>query len=359
MLYTLVAYYLLGALLYRRRRVLTPKIRIFVCLLPAFFITAFRNISVGNDTYVYARAFDLLDTTNTLRNLIVNSRFESGFNIVEYAFKWVGADYYVMQVCISIFIYFSLGRFIFRYSTNPWITMFVFVTTRDMFGPMNTIRMWMAISVLLFSIDAIIGRKLLRFILLTILASMFHFSALIFPIAYFLYKVKIDFRIISITLILSTSILLLGRSFFQWLSTQINRYSGYLNSQYFDVSDNIAIYLELLLNLTYYCLLYFIHKKMAALGVETTGVDQLAYLAALLSVAMSIIGLTNAITSRVTAYFSIFLIVSLPNALHRVQRKNRAILIPAFILLMTLQFVIVITLRPHWSGIIPYSFLWD
>ena len=359
MLYALLAYYLFGTALRKNYRAFSPKMRIFICLLPAFIITAFRDISVGNDTYVYARAYNLLNTNQELFTFLSNSRFEIGYNLVEFFFKKLGADYYVMQFAITLFIYYSLGRYILKYSMNPWLSCFVFLTTRDFFGPMNTTRMWLAISVILFSLDFLVNRQFVRFILLTALASLFHFTALVFVVMYFFYQVEIDYRIISITTVLSLAVLIMGRSFFLWLTSRINRYSGYLDSAYFNVRDNIAIYIELLLNIAYFTLLYAINKKMSARGITTTGIDKLTYSASLIAVAMSIIGLTNAITSRVAAFFTVFLIISLPNALRRVKKENKVILIPAFILLMIVQFVVVIVFRPHWSGIIPYNFLWN
>lgn len=360
MLYWFLLYYVVGIYISANHKFLKKRNQIVMCLLPALFISAFRNIAVGNDTYVYSRAYDLLNTNQGLIQLIKESRFEIGYVTIEYLFKSLGLSYYAMQVVLCCFVYYSLSRFIYKYSKNVWVSSFVFLTTRDMFGPMNTIRMWLAIAILLYSVRFIIERKPVKFILIVLLATSFHFTAIVFVVAYFLYKYQAGFKLTTIVLTASVAILVIARPFFTWITRSINRYGGYLNTVYFGSDRNIAVFIELALNIVFLILLSVERRKKVSVNENEAQMYHLSYIAALLSVALSVIGLSNSIMSRISSFYSVFLLASLPNALSRIKNKNnRVIIMGLFIVLMSLQYLIVIIFRPNWSGIIPYSFMWN
>ena len=117
--YGLVIYYLFGFFFLKKNVSKRTKRRyVFWALLPAFLLVAFRSVSVGNDTYTYYYAFEKYRARGDFEDIMSASLREPGFLLLNYMCIKLGRSYTFMQVLISAFTYFSLYRFISRYSVG-------------------------------------------------------------------------------------------------------------------------------------------------------------------------------------------------------------------------------------------------
>ena len=112
---------------------------------------------------------------------------------------------------------------------------------------MNVIRMYCAIAILIYAIPCVLKRRLGAFLLVVVLASLFHKSSFIFIVLYPLCirkynRVEHGFIIFS-----SIIIAYLGASFFEWLTTSLDLYEGYVNEERFDNMNHTAVFLGLLI----------------------------------------------------------------------------------------------------------------
>ena len=100
-------------------------------------------------------------------------------------------NYQTYVSLVALFVMFSYMRFIRKYSPSP------IQSVLYLFGLMyftllfDALKQAMAMSVLLFAFDAIIDKKPIKFILLVLLASTFHFPALVFLPAYWIGRMKV------------------------------------------------------------------------------------------------------------------------------------------------------------------------
>lgn len=355
-------YYGIGSIFTLKQKYEVNKnLKIVLALLPMFILVGFRGINIGSDTWFYAHVFENIGSQDSLLKAIANSRYEIGFVVLNYIFAKVGFTYNMLQVTITFFICFSIGKFFKRYCVNVWIGSYVFYTLRYMLGPMNTVRMWIAIAILLFSIPYLQKQRPIQFFGIVVMASLFHSTALVFLVLYPLCKVRLTKRKIVLLYIIALVIGAMGTSFFAWLTKSINMYSGYLTSKYFVYDNNVAVFLNLAIDLCLVVFIFYEYRKELDEGIEKNteinSLDNIIKVALLLIVAIDIVGLRNTIMNRISAYFGMFLVIAIPSAIKKINFKyNREIIWLGMGGLLALQFLVVMIFRPEWNSVVPYYF---
>ena len=228
---------------------------------------------------------------------------------------------------------------------------------------MNVIRMWIVIAILLYSIPYIQTRNLVPFCFIVILATMFHYSALIFFIMYPMTKMKITIGKISLIFLISTLIAIMSTPIFTFITNKIGLYENYITPIRFNTTENIAVKLSLAVSICFLALATFTHiwvKKYDISKLNNQGVlsiEYISYIAMILTVSINIIGLSNNIMGRIIHYFSIFLLIVIPYSLKNIKSLKYRFFVKLIIMvLMFTKYSVVMTLRPEWYQVTPYEF---
>lgn len=336
------------------------KLFTFIQLLPLYILSAFRDVSVGTDTSTYFRAYNSVNIMNTLGDNIQLSRMEPGYVTLEYMCKLGGFSFLVLQIIISTFIYFSFYNFIQKNSENVSFSCSLFVSLKMFCGIMNTTRMWIAIAILLYSYEYIKSQKIIRFSMVVIIASLFHRTALIFLILYFLSVSKKTKRSIIIVFLITIIVFFMRANFFNYITEKIGVYQDYITGQYFEGKPGIVVYIGLLVNLS---IILFSYSNKAIgfnFSMEKKTLDykkNMLSMSAVVILSLSIIGLTNTIMSRISAYFIPAVIIFFPNAINNVKEKKYGrIALLVISILLYFMFYVVLKLRPGWYGVTNYKF---
>lgn len=124
---------------------------------------------------------------------------ESSGHTRNIAIQWVmkavsdatDGDYQVFIGVISAFIMVSFAAFIYRFSPSPIQSILLYFGLLFYSFVFSALKQSIAMAIILLSSFAIADRKPLWFILLTLLASMFHFPAIIFLPAYWISHMKL------------------------------------------------------------------------------------------------------------------------------------------------------------------------
>lgn len=369
----LATFYILCILLEKMHRIkVKNKIWILILVLPLFIIAAFRAPSVGNDTLNYLKSYTVVSQESFFS--ATQSRMEIGYVIYMRVIALFGFSYLGFQIITSAFTLFSISRFIYKYSNSAAFSFFVFMTIRMFFGMMNISRQYLAVAILLFSVEFIRDRKFIKFALLVLVASGFHFTAIIFLIAYPLVNLKLNAK--KTILLIGAGIIsgLLFDKMVQVFVSVTGRYAGYLEGGYFNFERNIAIYLNLAINLLF-LLVAFITKYWSAGQSQKYSLvsnsmkkthnhrisdEQLWYTFCLLTLILSIVGLNATILGRVETYFSVFLLAYIPSVIKHIKSKDlRAIVTLGIIAGLFASFVVVMVFRPYWTTVFPYQWYWN
>lgn len=337
----------------QNKRLTKKRIWIIFLIIPLFILVGFRGIDIGNDTGNYYRIYNTISKESILSN--IDYRMESGYIIIMRFFGFLGCNYLTFQLIVSFFIYFSLGKFLYKYSENIAFSILVFICLRFMFFTMNIVRQCIAISILFYSVKYIEKKELLKFISIVILASTFHNSAIIFILFYCFSYIRFSLRKATIFslifIILGTLASPIVNIFFE------GRYIGYFDSQYSDMDGNVAVYLQLLSYILFVLLAYFTNYYKEIGHIKKNFVMRISFTASMLAMYLGFISLNLALLDRLIAYFSVYYIIYLPSLLKYLKRNKIILLIGYCIFIyLFLYFYIITKYRQSWNHVIPYHF---
>lgn len=177
------------------------KLCIFIALLIPILLSGLRMIGVGTDTALYPKAlyeaakvtdnfYDYLNTRVYVpyRYRLV-SEWEIGYNfLIFYTTKIFGSYQFILlvtHIIIIVLLYGSFKRFEGTLSKTYGVFVFYFLY----YGvSLNAMRQWLAMAVILFGTKYLVENNDIKFFLSIVIAVLFHNSAIIGIIIWFVYK---------------------------------------------------------------------------------------------------------------------------------------------------------------------------
>ena len=190
---------------------------------------------------------------------------------------------------------------IWKYSYYPCVSLLIFCSMK-LLTATSIYRQWCAIAILMYSIKFIYERKFKSFVLLVLLAFLFHRTALLFLVVYFIYKMKVTINQIMIAFFTSIGLIFVGKN----LLPILNNFARTKES----LSYNGGISLYVVLWLVVFFSYFFCRRKM------NDDLYRVPFNAVLVAATLQSISFTFSNWSRAILYFSIFLIILLPNTLY-------------------------------------------
>lgn len=120
------------------------------------------------------------------------TNFNIGFSyLTKILYGITGGNYQSYVTILSAFMMFSYLHFIGKYSPSPIQSILYFLGLLYYTFLFDALKQGLAMSVLLFSFDAILERRPITFFSLVLIASLLHFPALVFLPAYWLGRMRI------------------------------------------------------------------------------------------------------------------------------------------------------------------------
>jgi EpsG family len=167
---------------------LNEKTQRFLFLIIAFlhlmFLHTFFDASLFPDLKGYATYFNNISKPQPFH-------LEIGWFFLNKILYGISHNDFILIFSVSLVIIVCYLITIKRYSAIPWLSVFLLLCT-VFYNSLFVLRQNLAIPICLMTIPYIVERKLIKFTLLTLLAVSFHYSALIWFLAYFIYPIKIN-----------------------------------------------------------------------------------------------------------------------------------------------------------------------
>lgn len=159
-------------------------------------ISGFREITVGRDLINYIPRFVELGNSSwsELLNVAQRYSFEYGFAIVCKIMYKINSSPHFFLLITSICVGVGFFR-ISIYSKLPLFTYFLLYSYGLFGSSLNVIRQFIALSILTFGIKYIVNRKILKFLLVVLIASSIHSTSIVFIALYFLYDIDFTSKI--------------------------------------------------------------------------------------------------------------------------------------------------------------------
>lgn len=326
---------------YTRKKV--KSVFIFLITLQLIIILALRHSSVGYDLNTYINFFRAVSVDPGYH--IVNHRFEIGYKILNYIISLISGNEQAFVAIISVITLIPIGVIIYRYSKMPFLSYIVLISFNYYAFLFSGLRQGIAYSLVLLSYIFIKESKPFKFIVLVLLTSLFHKSALIFLPAYFIYRIKLTKRRILVYVFINSLIYMLRKPIM----------SFFINNFYdtFSIVESSS-YTWLALSITIVVLAGFTYRRILEQSPDSVGLYSLLLIGISLMLFASVV---NNIM-RVADYYYIFIILFIPEVLY-VLKKNRLILIVGYLVIIAIILIYLRFLYGNLFGNIPYRFFWN
>lgn len=327
---------------------------LFILIFLLFFSTL-RFPKEATDTANYFRLFDEINNPNYHIKLALKP--EWGYWSFNKLIGLFTRNHQIFLFVINVFVLCSIFNFINKYSQNVWFSILLFIFLGYFDSTMTLIRFNIALAITLFAYPYIITRKTIKFFLCVFIASLFHISAWVFAISYFINlksltnKKYIVFLISLIILYFFTDKLI--HSFFDIFSF----YSSYENNATFGVqsSAKVAPILEFLILLLITIFSHYNIRKKKQISIET-----LIFNLTLIACYFTMLSFIFTPIGRIGKYFAIGTIVLLPNVIESIENVKHKFFLRTFIItIFILRYFIIAYFRPEWYQIYPYKFFFE
>jgi len=301
------------------------KIGAYVLSTLSFFIVSAIRYDVGTD-YLYRYAPDYIN----MGNGIDITNLEIGFKLIVKICLFITKDYAILFAVTSAIIIGLTFYTIFKESPYPALSVTIYFLTGFFFHSLNLMRQYLAISVLLLSYKYLIDKRYIVYIISVIIAVLLHSTSAVIAIAMLLCDKEVfDLKR---TIIVSILLLVFGKYIWQLVIELIvnhTRFGTYIGSQ-FDKSQLRVN--DIIVNAILYIIIYYLYKNTKEVGrTEKFFLNMQAC-----SLFFMILASTMYLLFRLSFYFGIFNIISIPYFLKKSDLQAKKKIIVIAILMITL-----------------------
>lgn len=152
-----------------------------------------RKNTVGTDIHNYIDGFFIKDGESSWREILLNYDEEYLFHILCKILYSICEDERFFLICTSIIIVLPLAITYIKNVKRMPLLVFLLFMGMDMFAMIfSGLRQAMAVSFVFAAYPLFIKRKTVKYLLVTVFASLFHISALVGILFYIAYNIKIS-----------------------------------------------------------------------------------------------------------------------------------------------------------------------
>ena len=278
-----------------------------------FILLALRREDVGTDIVSYIKYFRASRDYGLFEFLKFFSN-EHGFYVLLKIINMLAfGNEQLFLAIIAAATVFPLMYFYTKESENQLITISFFLILPVFTMQFSGLRQALAIALIVPAYYMVKQRKLLKFVLIVILASLFHLSALVALVLYPIYYIKWSRKMLFFIVPAIAVIYYFNAPIYIFLVSVLGEeYAGYG-----EISETGA-FMMLLLFILCFVFSYFMMDNEKA-DEDTKGLRNILVVAT----ALQCFSISNPIASRMNYYFMVFIPVLIPKIINRSSEKNR------------------------------------
>ena len=163
--------------------------------LALFKVSAFRR-ATGYDYNLYGGWY--YDYFFKSIDALTTEKVEKGFSIPFKIMSRVFYDYQAMFIVIALVITLLVMVYIYKKSSNVFISVSAFLCFGLFFNSMNFMRQIIASAIVMYALRYIESKQFLRFLAIVLFASTIHFSALLMIPFFFILQIRMNYIVLGI-----------------------------------------------------------------------------------------------------------------------------------------------------------------
>lgn len=318
---TLILLIILYLLYLRYSRVDFYKLRkksLFLISFILIFISGFRHEGVGNDTYAYMMHFN--DVSYSWQEIItqfiphymtpVNGAKDPGMDVFDKTMQIIGLTDRLYLIVVSAITICTIAVFLFNYAKN-WQALFLsyafFVVILFNYIPNSALRQSLAVSCLLWAYIYLKKDNKRTFVILVLLGSTFHKSALIALALLPLFLYVSHKNIIRYSIILFVLFLALPSTIALYLSGEGTLYSEYATGGFYSQNSKPVMFILVI------AIMYSLSLYLRKFNKDNQNESKLMLSGASLAFIFTPLIWADPSAIRLLAYFGLFLPILIGN----------------------------------------------
>lgn len=317
--------------------------KVNLVIIPILLLTllaGLRDRYVGTDTWTYTQPFNPNYDNTTL---VLDANVEYGYQIFVYLINYLTNEYYWYLFIMALITVILMILAIRKYSIDYLLSIYIYITFGFYTFLFNTVRQAIALAILFYGVKFFLEKKLLKYILVVFIASLFHISAwVMLPFYFFIhFKLRVELKV-AFTFISS---LLASSVVIKYLSANNQRYEHYTQT-----SENAGGYLLLIFYSVIALALYVFGRNLRENNKSYNLLEQLYFCGLVFVIPITLLGTDPSGPQRVLYNFSVYLILLIPLVI-----KDKFNQLGYKILFYILGFVYFMMMTYSLYGIYPYE----
>ncbi len=322
------------------------KLSCFIFSFLWILISGLRGLSVGEDTFAYKN--DFIAYSNTPWTVLINNVLlkisnvdnmlegyqinkDPGFRLLTKIMSIVAPTFQLYLILVAVIFMSLLGRFLYKNTEKPFLGFILFDCLFYSFYAITGIRQTLATAlIVLVGYDYIKERKILKFLILSLIAFLIHKSSICFMPFYFLCKIKIN----KISIGLFSLLIVLSFIYRYQMMNFLSTFMGYeqYNRQY-DNGNGPVTFTMLVLAVFIFCCVFM--KKMK----ENDGEFELKFIALSMSLFFMPLAFIDPSAMRVAYYYALFLMILMPDVVRIFDERQQRLITSAITCAMVLLLI--------------------
>lgn len=298
-------------LLKKKNSSLNKKIYCIIVSTQWILLTGLRDLSIGSDTISYYGGFTRVQNKSWTRLWyeFTNTYFGSldekdpGYGLLTKFIQLFTEDYRVFMFIVGMLFMIPFGIFIYKYSETPCTSFIIYSCLFYSFFSITGYRQSIATGlVCIIGYTFIKKRKLLPFILISILAFTIHKSCLVFFPFYFIANIKINKKTLFIYGASAAILIIFNKLIYVPIASILNYEDYALNNDIGGTTTYVII--MLMLSVVVIWRGKYLMNQNDDMNVEMNGF--------ILAVISSVLTLNNQSFMRIQQYYSLFIVLIIP-----------------------------------------------
>ncbi len=326
-----------------------------------FLLIALRHPYMGVDlgwgySTGYLHSFEAL-SEYSLREIFQLENYlnyERGYIIFNKLVGLISKDQqFFLSVCAFVSV-LPIAIYTYKRSKMPLLSLFVFMGLPVFLILFSGLRQAIAIGITVLSMFFVERKKIIGFVLTVLLATTFHWSSVIFLIAYPVYHVKLN-NIGKLTILLFVPIVFVFR-------VPLFLVFGKLFKENVQIENTGAYMLFIVFVLIYIFLIVF-NDNCEEKNAETDRQNGLINLCYIACICQTFSGVYNT-ALRVGYYFMVYMIIAIPNTLEKfryikIRYNSYYTIIKTLIGAIFVIYGLYVLKEDSWAMTNPYIFFWE
>lgn len=314
-----------------------------------FIMVAFRHESIGNDTLVYKEIFNMIMQSDWKTSL--GRSAEVGYSFLNKVISLFTDDFRWILIISAFLSIYPIAKSYVKYSTDAFLTIALFLTMSNFVLLFSGIRQAIAIALGMIAFEFTRNKKLFWFVIVIIIAVLFHISAFMLIFIYPLYHIKLKRKHLIFVIPVMGIVWFFNQQIFAFLGLILNQFTDYDT----DISQTGSV--TMLILFVIFVVLSYLIPDESKMDADTIGMRNFL----LFAVVLQMFAPLHPLAMRMNYYYMVFIPLLIPKIIEcrSVRMSQVAVIARHFLVVFFIVYFFITAPSNNVLNTFPYQYFWQ